>query len=70
MNAAIKQEVSNMSIEEKIILVEDLWDMIVASEDEIPLSSSQKHELDKRFENYENNPETAISWEKMKARLK
>jgi len=36
MNAVIKQEISNMTIEEKILLVEDLWDTIAASNEDLP----------------------------------
>lgn len=69
MNSVIEHELANMSIEEKIILVEDLWDSIASTENEIQLTSAQKKELDRRFEHYQNNPETAVLWENMKAKL-
>jgi len=69
MNAVIKQEISNMTIEEKILLVEDLWDTIAASNEDLPLTASQINELEKREHNYRKNPDSAKSWESFKSEL-
>ena len=41
-------QLSKLSIPEKILLVEDLWDSITASETEIPIPKSHQTELDAR----------------------
>ena len=41
-------QLSKLSIPEKILLVEDLWDSITASENEIPIPKSHQTELDTR----------------------
>lgn len=69
MNAVIKQEISNMTIEEKILLVEDLWDTIAASQEDIPLTASQISELEQREQDYHKNPDSAKSWESFKSDL-
>ena len=69
MNTIIKKEISGMSIDEKIHLVEDIWDMIADSEEELSLTPSQKIELDKRLENYCSEPDSGMSWDKLKKEL-
>jgi len=49
MNAKLKQ----LSVEERIRLVEDLWDSIAADQQALPLTVEQKVELDKRLDAYE-----------------
>ena len=43
----------SLSIEERIRLVEDLWDSIAAEFQALPLSAEQKAELDRRLDAYE-----------------
>lgn len=49
MNSTLKQ----LSVDERIRLVEDLWDSIAVDQSAIPLSSEQKTELDRRLDAYE-----------------
>ena len=65
-----KEELLNLPIEEKLELVEALWDRIdddllgkKFSEDEI------ERELNKRICNIIKNPETLISWEEVKNKM-
>ena len=48
----IQDEVSRLGLSEKLLLVEDIWDSIAASNSEIPLPMWQKQELDRRYEEY------------------
>ena len=49
MNSNIKQ----LPIDERIRLVEDLWDSIAADQNALPFTQDQKNELDKRLDAYE-----------------
>ncbi|MDA3876103.1 MAG: addiction module protein [Halothiobacillus sp.] len=49
MNSNLKQ----LPIDERIRLVEDLWDSIAVDQSAIPLSSDQIAELDRRLDAYE-----------------
>jgi putative addiction module component (TIGR02574 family) len=51
MNSTLKQ----LSVDERIRLVEDLWDSIAVDQSAIPLSSEQKSELDRRLDAYETD---------------
>ena len=42
-------EISKLSIPEKILLVEDLWDSIVPDANEVPVPKSHIEELNKRI---------------------
>lgn len=48
MNSNLKQ----LPVDERIRLVEDLWDSIAADQSSLPLTSEQKAELDKRLDAY------------------
>ena len=54
--------------EERIELVEDLWDSIPPQE-MAPLTPEQKEELDRRYAEHLRDPSRASRWEDVKARL-
>jgi putative addiction module component (TIGR02574 family) len=54
--------------EERIDLVEDLWDSIEPG-DMPPLTADQKEEIERRLAEHRRDPSTAITWEEVKARL-
>lgn len=63
------QEILQLSVAERIQIVEDIWDSISESPEELALSESEKAELDKRLENYRENPHEGIEWETLKKNL-
>lgn len=62
-------EISKLSMPEKILLVEDLWDSISADEVSIPMPESHKAELDARLKRYEAAPDTLLSLDDLRARI-
>lgn len=46
-------KLQDLPLEERIRLVEDLWDSIAADQQALPLSAEQKAELDRRLDAYE-----------------
>ena len=42
-----------LPVEERIRIVEDLWDSIAADQKSLPLTAEQKVELDRRLDAYE-----------------
>ena len=59
----IKDEISRLGLSEKLLLVEDIWDSIAASNSEIPMPMWQKQELDKRYEEYKEGKLELHDWE-------
>ncbi|HDZ48454.1 MULTISPECIES: addiction module protein [Halomonadaceae] len=43
----------DLPVEQRLHLVEELWDSIAADQSALPLSEAQRHELDRRLEAYE-----------------
>ncbi|NQV17961.1 MAG: addiction module protein [Armatimonadetes bacterium] len=62
--------IMKLSVNERILIVEDLWDTIADESKSVSLSEAQKRELDKRLESYRKNPETGSSWKEVKTRIK
>lgn len=61
--------IAALSIDERIALVQAIWDTIAAETDQLPLSDSQKCELDRRLAELDANPENVLTWEEIKARI-
>jgi len=64
--AEAQTSVFDLTPAEKLQLVEDLWDDLAASPDEIPVHEWQKDELDRRSANLQQNPASGLSWEDVK----
>jgi putative addiction module component (TIGR02574 family) len=70
MNAqAILSEVNALSVSERILLVEDLWDGIAKHPEQLPITDAQKAELDRRIANMEASPDAGSSWAEVRARI-
>ena len=46
-------KLQELPVEERIRIVEDLWDSIAADQKALPLTADQKAELDRRLDAYE-----------------
>ncbi len=60
-------EVNKLSIPEKILLVEDLWENIAADASVMPIPESHRSELQRRLAMFENHPGDLISLEELKS---
>lgn len=52
-----------MTIAERILYVQELWDRIAAEAETVPLSEAQRIELQRRLADHEAHPEASIPWE-------
>ncbi len=68
MNIALEQ-IRQMPVVQRIQLVEDIWDTMVAEDVDFPMSSAQLAELDARRAAMVADPSIGIPWEEAKARL-
>ena len=46
-------KIHDLPVEDRIKLVEDLWDSIAADQQILPLTAEQRNELDRRLDAYE-----------------
>lgn len=65
MNAQFAQ-LLELGITEKLQLVEDLWDNIAATPEQVPVTDWQKAELARRKANYLLHQSAGRSWEEVK----
>jgi putative addiction module component (TIGR02574 family) len=70
MSSALKSlGIEQLSIAERLLLVEEIWDSIASEEGDIPVTEAQKQDLERRLALYQQNPNTGSTWEEVKARL-
>ena len=65
-----RTSIFDLSPAEKLQLVEDLWDDLAASPDDVPMHEWQKEELRRRKANLMNRPGSGLSWEEVKRRVR
>jgi putative addiction module component (TIGR02574 family) len=63
-------QVFDLTPAEKLQLVEDLWDDIASTAENVPVHDWQKEELARRKANYLQNPDSASSWEAVQQRIR
>jgi len=63
-------DILELSVAERIQMVEDIWDSIAAVPEAVPLSEDQKKELDRRLEAYHQNPDAGSPWSDVKQRIR
>ncbi len=59
----------DLSIPERIQLVEDIWDTIAAEAQSIELTEDEKRLIDERLEAYHKNPDLGSPWEDIYKRI-
>lgn len=65
-----KENILDLSISERIQLVEDIWDSIACVPESIQLSEEQKVELDRRLDAYHADPGKGSPWETVRERIR
>ena len=67
MENDLTEQAKKLSISDRILLVEEIWDTIAEENQAFGLSDSQKRELDRRLELARSNPSQGRSWDEIKA---
>jgi putative addiction module component (TIGR02574 family) len=62
-----KLGIDKLSVEDRLALVEEIWNSIAATPEQLSLTDAQKQELDRRLADDEANPHDAVPWEVVKA---
>ncbi|MDO9548458.1 MAG: addiction module protein [Candidatus Marinimicrobia bacterium] len=63
MKTITANDTLELSIPERIQLVEDIWDTITAKVNSFELTEEEKQIIDARLEHYHQNPESGSPWE-------
>ena len=65
----ILNQINKLSLSERLLIVESIWDSILSAKENISVTEEQKSELDKRYREYKNDPEDSSDWETVKKRI-
>ena len=62
-------EIDRLSREQRIVLVQEIWDTIAAEPYQPLLTEAQCRELDRRIADDDANPDDVVPWEQVKAEV-
>ena len=63
-------DIASLTPEERLELLEDLWDSLAATPQAIPLTGSQRAELDRRLDDLEREGPVGIPWDEVLGRIR
>jgi putative addiction module component (TIGR02574 family) len=63
-------DIANLSAEERLRLLEELWDSLSATPEAIPLTNAQPEELDRRLDDLDRDGPAGIPWEEVLRRIR
>jgi len=70
MNPISVVDILELTVHERIQLVEVIWESIAAFPQALEVSPEMKTELQARLADFEQNPEAGYSWDEVKLQLK
>ncbi|MBI3697658.1 MAG: addiction module protein [Acidobacteria bacterium] len=63
-------DIASLSSEERLRLLEELWESLSATPEAIPLTTAQREELDRRLEELDREGPNGIPWEEVLHRIR
>jgi putative addiction module component (TIGR02574 family) len=69
MNKLTAADALDLSIPERIQLVEDIWDTIAIGAGSVGFTEEEKKVIDERLEAYHRNPDLGSPWEDVLKRI-
>ena len=67
MSSNLTEEAKKLPVDERIALVEEIWDSIAEENGCFELTDAQKQELDRRIQSLQENPQAGRNWEDIKS---
>jgi putative addiction module component (TIGR02574 family) len=61
--------IDRLSVDERLQLVEEIWDSIANEVETSPLTEGQRQEIDRRWAAHLANPQAAVPWEQVEAEI-
>lgn len=57
--------ISDLTPEERLRLIEELWDSLTEDPEAVPLTNAQREELDRRLDDLEQSGPVGIPWDEV-----
>ena len=70
MERLTPSEIKELSVAERMLIVEEIWDSIAADQELLVVTEAQKKELDRRIALCDSAPNQVKTWEETRDRLK
>ena len=67
MQSELTEAAKKLSIPDRIVLVEEIWDTIAEENQAFELTDAQRRELDRRLDSASRNPGQGRTWDEIKA---
>ncbi len=64
------KKILKLSVDERIHLVQTIWDSIAIETETSDISNEHKKIIDERLKAHKNNPNDVVSWEEVKSSVK
>lgn len=61
--------IDRLTIDDKLLLLDEIWDSIAAAPEDLSISDEQKRILDRRIAELDANPNNVVTWEEIKAHI-
>ena len=68
MSTVLRHALS-LSVEDRLELIEELWDSLAATPGAVPVTDAQRREIARRRRAHARNPSAAKSWGTVRAKL-
>ena len=63
-------EIRKLSIEQRLLLMEEIWDSLDTEVNHLPVTDEQREELDRRLEDHARDPHNVSPWDEVLACLR
>jgi len=63
-------EIDELTADERLRLIEDLWESLRQKPQSVPLAKAQQKELDRRLDELENDGPSGIAWDEVVRQIK
>jgi len=63
-------DIASLSLEERLRLLDELWESLSAKPEALPLTTAQREELDRRLDDLDREGPVGIPWEEVLGRIR
>lgn len=67
--AATIAGIKSLSVDERLEIIDAIWESIAAEPESLELTEAQAAELDRRMAIYQADPTRVVSWDELEARI-
>ena len=63
-------DIASLSSEERLALLEEIWESLSKTPEAVPLTATQREELDRRLDELDRDGPTGIRWDDVMKRIR